>query len=64
MIGDQLKRLMEKRSLTQSELSKITGLTNGHLSKIENNKSRVSVGVLIQLAEALYCSTDELLGLK
>lgn len=62
MIGDNLKTILKKRGLTQTEFCKISGMKISHLSKLYNNHQPPSLKTLIILADTLYCSTDELLG--
>lgn len=62
MIGEYLDKIIKKRSYNYTQFCKISGLKNAHLSKLISNTSKPSVDVLIQLADALHCSTDELLG--
>ena len=62
MIGEYLDRMIKKRSYNYTQFCKISGLKNAHLSKLISNKSKPSIDILIQLADALHCSLDELVG--
>jgi len=52
LVGDTIKRLRKKRSLTQDKLAG-DALGREYLSKIENNKIAPSVKILVQLFERL-----------
>ena len=62
MIGENLDRIIKKRSYNYTQFCKISGLKNAHLSKLISNQTKPSIGVLVKIADALHCSTDELLG--
>ena len=61
-VGANIQRLREERNLTQSELAGHIGISQVHLSHIERGVKVPTVSVVIQLADALDCTTDELLG--
>lgn len=61
VIGNNLRRIRSKRGITQIDLSKITGITNAYISKVENGiKKNPSSIILNKLAKALNCSTNDL----
>ncbi len=43
----------KERNLTQKELSKLTGITQADLSKIENGNANPSLNTLLKLAKGL-----------
>lgn len=56
MFGDELKRLRELRGLSQAELSRLIGVAQPHLSRIEAGKSEgsgLSVDLYMRLCDAL-----------
>jgi len=58
-----LKELRAERKISLSELSKLTGIDQGYLSRLERGeKSNPSAEVLSKLADALGVTTDFLLG--
>lgn len=52
-LGKVVKRIREDRSLTLKELSGSSGISVSHLSKLENDKAKLSVDALRKLADAL-----------
>jgi transcriptional regulator with XRE-family HTH domain len=60
-LGPRLKRLRRRRGLTQMELARKVGISQGHLSAVETGrKSGVSVAVLVRLARVLKVELGEL----
>lgn len=57
-IGGTIKKVRMGKNITQHELAKNI-LSRPHLSLIENNKSDISMGLLIQLLEKLHLPVDE-----
>jgi transcriptional regulator with XRE-family HTH domain len=62
LIGDNLKKMLEKRGYSQTEFCKIAGMQTSHFSKIYKNHRPPSLETLVKLADNLHCSTDFLLG--
>ena len=60
-VGDRLRRARKRFNLTISQLNKLTGLSVGNISDLENNKNLPSVSALIPLSKALNVSIDWLL---
>ena len=61
-LGALIKSLRKKQKLTLAALSKMTGLTAGLLSRIENFRTVPSLPVLLKIADALEVSPSELLA--
>ena len=61
-MGDKITEVMKTKGISQKELVRATGITQSNLSKIQNNNHMPSVKSLIKIADALYCTTDVLLG--
>ena len=57
-----LRRLREARGLTAQALADACGVSRPAVSRMEAGDSRPSIDVLRRLADALGCTTDELLG--
>lgn len=57
-IGQRLKQKRIEKSLNLTELSKLTGIPNGTLSKYENNKNSPSLENLYSLSQILEVSTN------
>ena len=53
LIGEKLRKVMIERALSQSELSKITGLSQAVISQYLNNKRAVSPRHLEIISKAL-----------
>ncbi|ACL77605.1 helix-turn-helix domain-containing protein [Ruminiclostridium cellulolyticum] len=58
----KLKQARESKNLTQSELASRTGISQQHISMIENGERIGSVETLRELAKALDTSVDQLLS--
>lgn len=59
--GDTIKRLREKKRLTQSELAQKIYVSDKTISKWETNKGLPDISILSELADALSVSVPELL---
>ncbi len=53
MIGDRIKSLRRIRKMTLKQLADQTGVSEGHMSKIENDKTQASVAVLHRITRSL-----------
>ena len=56
-------RIEQKRrelKMTQGELAKIVGLTQGAVSMIENGERQPSLAIMLRIAAALGCTVEEL----
>ncbi len=61
---ERLKDLRIDNNLTQTQLSKETGLSQACIAKLEKGSRTPSVDTLIALAKFFKCTTDYLLGLE
>ncbi len=52
-IGEKIRRLRIARGLEQGDLAYRSGITQSHLSKIENGRTNTSLRVLENLSKAL-----------
>ncbi|MBW6395806.1 helix-turn-helix domain-containing protein [Thermus sp. SYSU G05001] len=60
-IGKRVRELRERAGLSQHELAKRAGLTQGMIWQIEEGRKRPSVASLLAIARALNVSPSELL---
>jgi transcriptional regulator with XRE-family HTH domain len=60
-LADNVRRYRSYRGYTQLALAKVTGLSNGYISKVENAAKNISLANLEALASGLRCGEDELL---
>lgn len=59
-IGKKLRTLRLSRDLYQSELAQYVGVTQTHISDIENGKKTPSLNLIIKISNFLGCSVDYL----
>ena len=60
-IGLRIKAARVQKGLTQSNISKLTGLSTPHISNIETGNTKLGLPTIIHLANVLDVSVDELL---
>ena len=60
-IGTRVKKYRIRQNLTQAELAKKVGVTAQHISHIEGSHTKLSLGMLINLAEVLSVAPSALL---
>ena len=56
-----LLEIRRRRGISQTELAKLAGISNGYISELENNLKSPTVEIVCKLAKALNCSLDELI---
>lgn len=61
-LGIKIKEGRQNRGLTQDSLAELVGCNTSHISNIENNHTKVSLNVLLAIANALDTSIDYLLS--
>lgn len=61
-IGKWFLDAVEARGLTLSDVAQRSGIHPSQLSFYANNRRMPSVSNLVQIADAIGCSLDELLG--
>ncbi|MBR5179217.1 MAG: helix-turn-helix transcriptional regulator [Lachnospiraceae bacterium] len=61
-LGTRIKELRQEIGLTQESLAEIVGCNTSHISNIENNHTKVSLNVLLTIANTLNTSIDYLLS--
>jgi len=62
--GVVLKTIRQEKSLSQSQLGAMIGVSKAVISKYENSQSYPGYDVLIRLANTFKVSTDYLLGVE
>lgn len=61
-VAANVRRLLDQRGWTQSDLAKKTGESENNISRISRGLNVVRIGVLARVAEAFDVSTDRLLA--
>lgn len=61
-IGANLRRLRERRLLTQAQLGKAAGVNRDQVSRIERNEVEPRFSTIHKLADALEVEASELIG--
>jgi transcriptional regulator with XRE-family HTH domain len=60
-LNDNLSKIRKNKRLTQNQLTELSGISKGQISKLESGKQRdPRIQTLIALATALECSVDEI----
>ena len=62
-LGKRLKDKRKKQGLTQEKLAEYVNLSVSHLSHIENGNEKTSLQTIVNIANILNISLDELLDL-
>lgn len=60
-LGDNLKKIRMKKSITQIEIAKKLGVDRSFVSNIENGKTNPTLSTITNLANALDVPVNELL---
>ena len=61
-LGLKIKSLRIHKGLTQENLAEMVSCNTSHISNIENNHTKVSLNVLLAIANSLNTSIDYLLA--
>lgn len=61
-LGLRIKQIRQSQNLTQDSLAEMVSCNTSHISNIENNHTKVSLNVLLAIANALNTSIDYLLS--
>ena len=62
MLGLKIKKIRISKGLTQYNLAELVSCNTSHISNIENNHTKVSLNVLLAIANSLNTSIDYLLS--
>lgn len=60
-IGFRIRKMRRAHHLSQEQLAEKVDISTTHMSHIETGKTKLSLLVLVDLAQALHVSTDRLL---
>lgn len=52
------KQLREEKNLTQNEVCKIIGITQPHLSYLENGERKISLELALKLCDVYECNLN------
>lgn len=63
-IGQRIRKFRKTHNLSQEKLAEKIGISVTHMSHIETGNTKLSLPVLVSLAEVLDVQTDELLFSK
>ncbi|MDZ4865254.1 MAG: helix-turn-helix transcriptional regulator [Gemmatimonadota bacterium] len=63
-VGTRLAQVRQQRGLTQAELGTLVDVSKRVITYYENESPQPPGALLVDLAKALRCSLDELMGLK
>ncbi|BCJ92580.1 hypothetical protein acsn021_01490 [Anaerocolumna cellulosilytica] len=61
-LGHRIKEVRLSKNLTQENIADYVGCNISHISNIENNHTKVSLNILLAIANALNTSIDYLLS--
>jgi|GEM_PF-1292353 len=60
--GERVRKIREKKDISANELSRLTGISQSTISKLENGKRKADFDLLDLLARGLKVSIDTLIG--
>ena len=60
-IGQRIRKFRKANKLSQEELAERIWISTTHMSHIETGSTKLSLPVLVDIAEALHVKTDDLL---
>lgn len=60
-IGQRIRKARKAHSLSQEELAERIGISTTHMSHIETGNTKLSLLVLVSIAQVLEVQTDDLL---
>lgn len=61
-LGKKIKEVRLNKKITQEKLAEMVGCNTSHISNIENNYTKLSLNVLLAIANSLDVSIDYLLS--
>lgn len=61
-LGAQIKELRIQMKLTQAEVAQALNVTPGYISNVENNRTAMSLRILMYYAKLMNISLDSLIG--
>ena len=60
--GSMIKDLRIQNGLTQNQVAESLGVTPGYISNVENNRTAMSLRILMYYARLMGCSLESLVG--
>ena len=60
-IGQRIRRIRKARSISQERLAESANISTVHMSHIENGNTKLSLPVIVKIADALDVRVDSLL---
>lgn len=60
-IGQRIRKMRKACGLTQEKLAELVKISNTHMSHIETGNTKLSLPLLVKIAETLSVQIDELL---
>lgn len=60
--GAKIKELRMQNNLTQNQVAESLGVTPGYISNVENNRTAMSLRILMYYARLMGCSLDSIVG--
>lgn len=60
-LGQNMKRIREKKKMSQGDIARGLQVDRGYISNIENGKKNPTLATIAKIANALGVSPDELL---
>ena len=61
-LGSRVKKLRQEMNLTQTEVADALHVTPGYISNVENNRTAMSLRILIYYAKLMNTTLDSLVG--
>lgn len=61
LFGDKISQLRKTKGLSQQELSRLSGVSQTYISKLEDNQRQPTIGKVISLSKALGVTVADLL---
>lgn len=63
-IGNRIRQIRRSKKWTQSKLAEAVGCSTANITNIEKAKTKLSLNMLVRIAEILEVSVDEIIGTK
>lgn len=57
-VGERIKRLRIQKGISQTELAQEIGISQTHMSNIENGNAGISLWTAVKISRVLECSID------
>lgn len=63
-IGLNIMRYRKEQGLTQEQLADMTGYSRNHIQRVETASSKPTIGLLIDVSEALHVPVERLIEIR